>query len=834
MRNFKKFSLGYALLLLWMVLSFTPLFAHTSQSEDTKQQEPAETEVRQEESPLEPIPSSEITLRSEGTNAELNKIRSVLNPDPRIANIRREELEFLDVLNKSKENFQAIDIEGLSLKQLYEIRDEWQIHRMGVNTWHEAVAVRSETLESKNVELDQIQKLWELTRISAAEQNYPNALKERINLILGEIGEVEKRLQERLEEVFSLQGHLSDQTVEINSVLSEIETAIGQSRQRLFSQDSPPLWKALFAPKEEIPLSSQIKEIWQKKSDTLSLYLSNNWDRLLINLLVFVVLSTLLFKFLRNSQEWSDEDEELNALAGIFKYPFSIALLISLLISTWIFPQTPLIFSELRAVLFLIPLIRLVPGLVTPKMRSFLYVLGGFYLLNSIYEQMPERSSIQRVLLFIIVSLALVGLAWMLKKGGVLEKILEGNEKKVGNFLARIAFVLLTVAWFANIFGYVYLANLCVEGTFFSIYAFVILFVNVIVLEGLLAAFLRSDTGKSLRIFRLHTQLWKRKISTFLRFGAVVLWFYHTLKNFSVLDPAINILGRVIESPLKIGSLSISLGDVIAFLITLWLSILLARFIRFVLGEDVLPRLTLPRGVPGAISFVAYYFILIVGFLFALSAAGIELSRFALLAGAVGIGIGFGLQNLVNNFVSGLILVFERPIKVGDMIEFGSQRGQVLRIGIRSSTIRNWEGAEVIVPNGNLISGEVVNWTLSDRRRRIKVSLGVTYGTDPNKVLEILNDVAKDHSSVLDTPAPSALFVGFGESSLDFELRFSIPEFDDWLSVKSEITLAINNALKDAKIEIPFPQRDLHVRSIDTDAQKELMPKKDMPKENKK
>jgi small-conductance mechanosensitive channel len=249
----------------------------------------------------------------------------------------------------------------------------------------------------------------------------------------------------------------------------------------------------------------------------------------------------------------------------------------------------------------------------------------------------------------------------------------------------------------------------------------------------------------------------------------------------------------------------------------LWISILLARFIRFMLGEEVLPRMTLPRGVPAAISFTSYYLILVFGFLLALSAAGIEWSRFAILAGALGIGIGFGLQNLVNNFVSGLILIFERPIKVGDTIEFSNLRGQVLRIGIRSSTIRTWEGAEVIVPNGNLISNEVINWTLSDRKRRLKVSVGVAYGTDPNLVLGILTSVAKDHKDVLDDPEPKATFEGFGESSLDFELRFSIRDFDEWIWIKSDITLGILDALKMAEIEIPFPQRDLHVRSVDAE-----------------
>ncbi|MFC2164582.1 mechanosensitive ion channel domain-containing protein [Acidobacteriota bacterium] len=827
-RYFRIFFLGF---LLYGIVTSSLLTQVVQDEKVTPQERQEGVATPPKKGPqLEPIPAFDIALRSEEVNSDLNTIRSAVNSDPRIAKIKSEEQDFRNDLKKSKEKFQAVAVSDLSLKKLKDFLEEWQIHKAKVNTWLESVAARSQLLEVENIKLQKIKELWELTRVSAAENNYPQALKERIAAVLSEIREVEMSLKERQEQIFSLEGKISDQSVVINDVLSQIDSAFVQSRQKLFSHDSPPLWKALFATEVEIPVFKQTKETWQQKAETLARYLNDNWERLLINVFIFMVLSAILFKLLRQSQEWSDEDEERNALAKIFKHPFSIALLITLLMASWIFPQAPLILFDLVGILFLIPLISLVPVLVPSSWHASLYGLGGLYLLQSIYLLMPERSAIQRLIFFLTVSLALTGLIWLLKKGGILFRIKEERQKKAVILLARSALVLLAIAWFTNIFGFTYLASLLVEGTLLSIYFLVILLVSVVVLEGLIAVFLRSQAAQALRIFRLHLKLWKIKTSALLRFGAVVLWIYLTLENFTVLDPVINFLTKAFGHPLRIGSLNIALGDILAFILTLWVSILLARFIRFVLGEDVLPRLTLPRGVPGAISFVAYYFILIVGFLFALSAAGVEWSRFALLAGALGIGIGFGLQNLVNNFISGLILIFEHPIKIGDMIEFGSQRGRVLRIGIRSSTILNWEGAEVIVPNGNLISGEVVNWTLSDRRRRLCITVGVAYGTDPNLVLKILKEVAKSHSSVLDSPAPDALFTGFGDSSLDFELRFSIPEFDGWLIIKSEITLAINNALKEANIVIPFPQRDLHLRSIDSEAKTILTPKKDNEK----
>jgi small-conductance mechanosensitive channel len=211
---------------------------------------------------------------------------------------------------------------------------------------------------------------------------------------------------------------------------------------------------------------------------------------------------------------------------------------------------------------------------------------------------------------------------------------------------------------------------------------------------------------------------------------------------------------------------------------------------------------------------LTHYSIVSIGFLIALAAAGIELNQFAILFGALGVGIGFGLQTLVNNFVSGLILMFERPIQVGDTVEVGTLVGTVKRIGIRSSIIRTFSGAEVIVPNGNLIAGELINWTFSDSLRRIELQVGVAYGTDPKQVLDILMNTATAHEKTLDNPEPQSLFKEFGDSSLNFEIRVWTAD-PMWLQVSSDIMTNINAALAEAGITIPFPQRDLHVKSVE-------------------
>ncbi|MBW2237114.1 MAG: mechanosensitive ion channel, partial [Deltaproteobacteria bacterium] len=205
--------------------------------------------------------------------------------------------------------------------------------------------------------------------------------------------------------------------------------------------------------------------------------------------------------------------------------------------------------------------------------------------------------------------------------------------------------------------------------------------------------------------------------------------------------------------------------------------------------------------------------ILIFGLLLALGAAGVDLSRVTLLAGAFGVGIGFGLQNIVNNFVSGLILLFERPIQVGDTIEVQGLMGEVRRIGPRSSTVRSFDGAEVIVPNGTLISDNVVNWTLSDRRRRVILPLTLARGSDPEQVLQILRDVADANETVLKDPGPLVRFCGYDDGALSFELRAWIPRFEEGFGVQTALWTDIERRFLAAGVEVPYPQRDVHVNS---------------------
>jgi small-conductance mechanosensitive channel len=182
-----------------------------------------------------------------------------------------------------------------------------------------------------------------------------------------------------------------------------------------------------------------------------------------------------------------------------------------------------------------------------------------------------------------------------------------------------------------------------------------------------------------------------------------------------------------------------------------------------------------------------------------------------ILVSAFGVGIGFGLQSVVNNFVSGLILLFERPIHVGDIVEVGDLSGEVSRIGIRASTVRTWQGAEIIVPNAQLVTERVTNWTLSDRTRRIDLRVGVDYGSAPDKVVAVLEAVARAHPQIMQTPAPQAVFSAYGDSSINYQLRAWTNRFERWPAIQTELAAAVYAALHAAGMSLPFPQREVRL-----------------------
>jgi small-conductance mechanosensitive channel len=300
-----------------------------------------------------------------------------------------------------------------------------------------------------------------------------------------------------------------------------------------------------------------------------------------------------------------------------------------------------------------------------------------------------------------------------------------------------------------------------------------------------------------------------------INFVLVAVLFVLLLPGFGVPPGQIVDGIRAAMAGVKIGGLTISLTDVV-IAVALFIVVMSAtRFLQRTLEDRILPQTRFDTGVQNSIKAATGYIGIVVAAILAISALGLDLSNLAIIAGALSVGIGFGLQNIVNNFVSGLIILAERPVKVGDWVVIGQHEGTVRRINVRATEIETFQRASVIVPNSDLLSGALVNWTHKNKLGRVDIKLGVAYGSDTELVRQTLLDCAADNPRILTWPKPQVVFRAFGASTLDFELRGFISDVEESLLVKSELHFAIEKAFRERNIEIPFGQTDVHLRDID-------------------
>ncbi|HET7688577.1 MAG TPA: mechanosensitive ion channel domain-containing protein [Candidatus Macondimonas sp.] len=267
---------------------------------------------------------------------------------------------------------------------------------------------------------------------------------------------------------------------------------------------------------------------------------------------------------------------------------------------------------------------------------------------------------------------------------------------------------------------------------------------------------------------------------------------------------------------------AITLGSIGLALMALAFTLGAARNIPGLLEVLVLQRQSVDAGTRYAATLLSRYAIFLVGLLIVVNQLGIDWSKAQWLVAALSVGLGFGLQEIVANFVAGIIILFERPVRIGDTVTVGGVSGTVSRIRIRATTILDWDRKELIIPNKSFVTDPVVNWTLSDLTTRVVVPIGIAYGADPQQALTVMETTVRENPLILKDPPPAVLFIGFGDSSLNFELRVFAKNLGDSVAVRHQLHLALERALREAGIEIPFPQRDVHLRSITAEAAERL------------
>jgi small-conductance mechanosensitive channel len=761
----------------------------------------------------EPIPLTQVAIRGEELALTLRNISRRLPANSELKEFGDKLREQGQLVRKSvKESAEPLT-ENLTLMEIRERLRDWRAYGVTEAQQRRVLEAWGVDCEESLALLREHRAVWEVTLKNTRDLPEFRNVAARIRTALRDIDKVKADAERQLRIVLDLQAQLSKDSLAVAEVVEKLAAARKTVQAHLLEPDAPPIWEAARGPRD--PWRSVLNQLLEGLR-TAAIVFFNQIKLVAGGLILLAAVLFLAIRWLiRAIPASGSSDEVMHQVSQILRRPVSLALVIG---SPFVFLSYPLARASsvlFLAQLFLLPIVRLLPMFTSA--RRLVYSFAAFLALNGLVGSLNLDRQMRREALAVIFALAIcILLGWVWRARSSFRKTPDHSARREVLF-TRWSLAMLVVILALNVFGFLPLGQLLRLITLLGACFALVLYTLVRVTDTIFTALLRLPAISSLAVIRMHKPAVVRWVGRLVRLVCFSCWLYATVYMLDIGGAVFSSIAAVLNKSTGIRGLDFSIGDVIAFLGVLICGYLLASGLRFVLREEVLPYWRLARGLPDTISSSVYYVALLLVFFMSLSAAGIELGKLTVLTGAVGVGLGFGLQNIVNNFVSGLILQFERPIRVGDVLEVGELSGEIKRIGIRASTLRTWQGAEVIIPNSTFISGQVINWTLTEPRRRVDIPVHVAYGTDPDQVIRMLLEIAASHAEILRDPEPSAVFLGFGESSLDFQLMFWAEQATHF-RLRSEVSIHINSALRAAGIDIPFPQRDLHVHSEEAGA----------------
>lgn len=744
------------------------------------------------------IPLQEVVVRAEESSQLVNDIIDRISQLPELEAEEQQLRLRQELLFQEARATERALVSSPDLSELWRQEQSWNHHRVENGKMRGQLGRRASNLTDEIQLLDTQLTRWQAMLQQTAETEDLKEVFARIRAARDDIQIIKDQLAGRQRKLVILENQISQQAELIAYVLDLIGEARRQFEGSILVQNSYPLWdrRAYQQTYQTLTFNFGSSFLNDLRSSQQLIRLYNPW--VIVSALLFILSIVLVF-ILRRTEQIKDETQKL----GILKYPVSMALPV-LLFSVIIFNHTslPLGIINLLTLVMIIPILRITTLLIESSFKPLLYAFLAVLLIDVLRKLITASLPTERLILAIAAAAAIGVFAWpafKLRQQKFTQQTLALRIAIPGVWLMIL---LLTISLLANILGYLKLAEVILEGALFSCFLAIVLLTGVRAAGVVIALLLRSPGAGRIAIFRLHGSAIQAGYGRVLAAVALLVWLVAALEFFTIRDHIFREIEQGLKRQISIGALRISAWDVILFFLVLIGGIVLARIIRFVVQEEILARLPLRHGLPNAISTLGYYILLVAVFLMSLVAAGVELTRFTVLTGALGVGVGIGLQNIVNNFVSGVILLFERPIRPGDVVEVAGVEGKVKHIGVRASTIQTDQGAQVIVPNADLILKHVINWTFDHRQRRVHLPVRVAYGVELPRVIQILEEAAAANPAVLPNPKPSVEFIGFGEGGLQLELQFWLLQDERYISAKNDVAAAANEALRAAGIEM--------------------------------
>lgn len=756
-----------------------------------------------------------ISDETEKIGHRIVNIKEILNPNIKINKVDSVLKVFTSEIDLKKDSIIPL-LENMNMRDLSSRKIEWKNYRSKLKEYQEFVNDRTEEIGEINEELIKELSKWQKTKEELEKNVESGDIYEGLNQVISKIQEVIQIAHDRMDDVFVVQKNLTEMVLTMDSIIAEIDRVMLQIQKDYFVFDSKPIWKH----QELSPISNDSLSVspnLNAQTPTIGFNFSENRRQIsefyflngkkAVFQAIFILLTLSLFILV--GRKWKIDIDKINSTVEreakvVLANPLISTLVIGLLISVFFYDGLIPILGEIHLFLIFGATVILLPQLTEKRFRKFLLLLFTTYILQ-FYNSHLESDSFMRWMMVLEGCLLVFTLILGIKTVRNSPK----NYGRIARFFRTIIpfYVFISVITvIANIIGMVGLSKFLTKGVLFSTMLGLVVFLAVKIVVSISILLLKLRKSYNLQTLTTMVQATNDRIKPILFWTGFIVWIYFTLRAFDLYQFILDWIDKILIIEWNIGEMTISLGGILAFTGIFIATMILAKLAATIFQDEWMVKV-LPRGVAPAISLILRIVLVTIGLWVGLSAAGLDLSKLGFIIGALGVGIGFGLQNIVLNFTAGLILAFERPINLGDAIEIDQEFGVVTNIGVRSSNIKTYDGKEAIIPNGDLISKKVINWTLSNRDRRSKIFLKTSPSANPKKAIELFNSIASEHEKTFNDPAPKTYFKSYGvDGNLQFELLYWTT-FSDTLKANHEIALSIFDALKEEGIQAPIPVR---------------------------
>jgi potassium-dependent mechanosensitive channel len=696
------------------------------------------------------------------------------------------------------------EAEYMRPERLSRIRDQALQHQQELEALQSEIASRLEQLEELRSEWSQRETFWLSWRDSLRVEGRAGTVEGDFDRAIRRISDVVQRIEDAFLPVLEVQEGAIELREEATQSAEYVAAVRAGRREAISQRVEPVLFTRAFLEQMKPERLREWRPLRHLIDSFRPAFFAENGG-----ILLFHVLLALVFAVVARKLRHLSIPE--GAWSGLLLRWRALAIFASTALMSTQYVFAPAVWDVvLWALLAGSGAVLATRLIAVPSLRRMVYVFAMFYPAFLLAEALLTPAALFRLALAGVALIGVIhfGRLWRLK-------MRDAEGRKWASWILAAGSVMWFVVLVAEVFGFYLLARWVLHATISSAYVvFVVVFV-IVLARGAISTLVRIESSGRLGFLRSIGAPLIERLIILLEIVLVIVAALQILDLWELTASPAETWQSLMGIGTTIAGIEITIGRVLMAFILVYLAILASWLVRTFTRTEVYPRWELERGVGESINSLVHYVLIFLGIMVGLGALGVELQNFAIVAGALGVGIGFGLQNVVNNFVSGLILLFERPVRIGDTVVVGTELGTIRKIGLRSTTVVTFDRAEVIVPNGDLVSEKVTNWTLTDPVARLILPVGVAYGTEVKRVLELLREAGETHPDVLKDPPPQTLFMAFGDSALDFELRVWVQGLAMRLKARSEILARIDELFRENDIEIPFPQRDLHLRSVD-------------------